>query len=113
MPAMQMIPIRPVDNRINAYPQKGYVLVQDEAALFGDETDPLRAILPAVTGFGKHDGLLIALVYFLQQGTERTPAGILILVRPGEEMAFYAIELPLIVIIVIQSDNIQKIGASS
>src|SRR5690606_4846420 len=97
----------------NADSQKGNALLHYQAALLGDKADPMRAVFAAVTRFGEHNGLLIAVVHFFQQGAERSPARILVFVGPWKEMTFLTVKFPLVVVIVVEADYIEQLRATT
>src|SRR4029079_15354260 len=101
---VRVIPIRPVDNGIDAQPIDAHAGFASPAYLVADLANPASPSSAKVAGLAHYNGPPIPIVDLSQQCAEREPAGIAGRVFPAEALVRV---FPLIGVVVVDAYDIE------
>ena len=99
-----MIPIGPVDDRVQANAPERNTTFYHSRALIGHEPNPGGPVDAGMTCFGEGDGAFVTTVGFEEQTSEGSPARIVAFVQAGQKLVRWY--YPLVVVIIIEPKNV-------
>jgi hypothetical protein len=110
VPVVRIVPIRPVDHRVETDPVNRYSGLERRANLGHDLPDPRGAPTAEVTRFSKHEWSPEASPHPAQELMQRYPPLIAGVILPPQPLTS---ELPLIRVIVVEAENVEIAGITA